>query len=70
MQNSIWQNKISFHGKKSKQTAYRRNIAVVQSLSHVRLFATPWNAAHQVFSVNHYIPEFFQIHVPWVSYAN
>ena len=30
---------------------------VVQSLSHVRLFATPWTAARQAFCVHHHLPE-------------
>ena len=34
----------------------------VQLLSHVRLFVTPWTAAHQA-SVLHYLPELVQIHV-------
>ena len=41
---------------------------VVQSLSRVRLFATPWTAACQV-SVFHHFPEFAQTHVHWVSDA-
>ena len=31
---------------------------VVQSLSHVQLFATPWTAAHQAPYLPHYLPEF------------
>ena len=30
-----------------KSPPYRGTVAVVQSLSHVQLFATPWTAAHQ-----------------------
>ena len=37
-------------------------IVVVQSPSHVQLFATPWTAAHQA-SPYHYLPESAQIHV-------
>ena len=37
-------------------------MVVVQSLSHVQLFATPWTAAHQA-SPSHYLPESAQIHV-------
>ena len=40
----------------------------VQSLSHVRLFATPWIAACQV-PVHHQLPEFTQTHVHRVSDA-
>ena len=36
---------VNFWGKKSHLGVL---IVVVQSLSHVRLFATPWTAAHQV----------------------
>ena len=39
---------------------------VVQSLSHVQLFATLWTAA---FPVLHYLPEFAQIHVHWADDA-
>ena len=43
---------------------------VVQLLSHVWLFVIPWTAAHQASSVLHYLPEFAQIHVYWISDAN
>ena len=39
-----------------------RVVVVVQSLSHVQLFVTPWTAAHQA-SVLHYLPEFAQTQV-------
>ena len=35
----------------------------VQSLSHVRLFATPWTAALQASLVHHQLPELTQTHV-------
>ena len=35
----------------------------VQSLSRVRLFATPWTAACQASSVHHQLPEFTQTHI-------
>ena len=38
---------------------------VVQSLSHARLFVTPWTAASQV--VLHYLQEFAQTHIHWVT---
>ena len=41
----------------------------VQSLSHVRLFATPWIAACQASLVQHQLPEFTQTHVHRVSDA-
>ena len=41
----------------------------VQSLSCVRLFVTPWSAAHQGFPVLHCLLEFAQIHVHWVMQA-
>ena len=41
-------------------------IVVVQSLSPIQLFATPWIPG---FPVLHCLPEFAQIHVHWVSYA-
>ena len=43
---------------------------VVQSLSHVWLFETPWSACSTPgFSVLHHLPEFAQTHVHWVSEA-
>ena len=41
----------------------------VQSLSHVRLFATPWTAAHSTLGlpVHHQLLEFTQTHVHWVG---
>ena len=36
---------------------------VVQSLSCVQIFATPWTVAQPGSSVLHYLPEFAQIHV-------
>ena len=39
---------------------------VVQLLSCAPFFATPWTPAHQAL-VLHYLPEFAQIHVHWVS---
>ena len=41
----------------------------VQSLSHVRLFVTPWTAVHQASPVHHQLLEFTQTHVHWVSDA-
>ena len=40
---------------------------VVQSLSRVWLFASPWTAACLKFPVLHYLPQIAQIHVHWVS---
>ena len=37
----------------------------VQSLSHVRLFATPWTAAPQASLCHHQFLEFTQTHVHW-----
>ena len=42
---------------------------VVQSLGHVRLFATPWTTAMPGLPVLHCPPEFDQIHVHWVGDA-
>ena len=41
----------------------------VQSLSRVRLFATPWIAARQASLFHHQLPEFTQIHIHRVSDA-
>ena len=42
--------------------------AVVQPLSCVRLFTTPWTAEHRA-SLSLSLPEFAQVHVHWVSDA-
>ena len=42
---------------------------VVQSLSRVRLFSTPWDCSIPGFPVLHHLPEFAQTHVQWVSDA-
>ena len=46
---SLWQNSTPIYDKNSPESRHRRCIvvAVVQSLSHVRLFVTPWIAACQ-----------------------
>ena len=44
-------------------------VSSVQSLSHVRLFVTPWIAAHQPSLSHHRVPEFTQTHVHWVADA-
>ena len=41
----------------------------VQSLSHVRLFATSWTAARHCLPVHHQLPEFTQTHIHWVGDA-
>ena len=41
----------------------------VQSLSHVRLFATPWNCSTPGLPVHHQLPQFTQTHVHRVSDA-
>ena len=43
-------------------------VVVVQSLSCVWLFVTPWTAAHQA-SLLPYLPEFARVHVHWVNDA-
>ena len=43
-------------------------VLVVQSLSPIRLFATPWISAHQAF-LSYYLLEFPQTHVHWVDDA-
>ena len=50
-----------------KGPVYNHSLFVVQSLSCVWLFATPWTVAG--FSVLHHLPEFTQTHVRWVSDA-
>ena len=41
----------------------------VQSLSHVWLFATPWNCSTPDFPVHHHLPELAQAHVHWIGDA-
>ena len=48
---------------KSSWETFDLYFVVVQSLSHVRLFETPWTAAHQASFVHHQLPEFTQTHV-------
>ena len=55
--------------RKARTISYLYFWAVVQSLSHVWLFATSWTAARQAFPVLHCVPEFAQTHVHWVSDA-
>ena len=42
---------------------------VVQLLSHVQLFMTPWTAACQASVFLYYLPEFAQTHIHWVKDA-
>ena len=44
-------------------------LSSAQSLSRVRLFATPWTAARPGLPVHHQLPEFTQTHVRWVGDA-
>ena len=43
--------------------------SLVQSLSHVRLFATPMDCSMPGLLVHHQLPEFTHIHVHWVHDA-
>ena len=38
-------------------------VVIVQSLSHIRLFVTPWTAACQASFVLHHLPELTQTHI-------
>ena len=40
---------------------------VIQSLNRVQLFVTPLIAAYSGFSLHHYLPEFHETHIQWVS---
>ena len=44
-------------------------LVIVQSLSCIRLFVTPWTATFQASLVLHCFPEFAQCHVHWISEA-
>ena len=46
-----------------------KTIFVVQSLHHVRLFATPMDCSTPGFPVIHYLLKFAQTHVHLVNYA-
>ena len=47
-----------------------RVFVVVQSLSHVILFATPWTAAHQAsLPLTYHLPKFTQVHVHCIGDA-
>ena len=59
---------MTWYNHSYKGEIFSKYIVVVQSLSHVRLIATPWTAACQV-SVLHPLPELTQTHVHWVGYA-
>ena len=50
------------------RTQYVIYLVVVQSLNHIRLFATPWTAATRLFYPSR-SPEFAQIHVFWAGDA-
>ena len=50
-------------------TLFSWPFAVIQLLSHVRLFVTPWTASTPGFPVLHYLSEFAQVHVHWVGDA-
>ena len=54
-------------GKEDLVLIYNEIFSSVQSLSHVRLFATPWAAAR--LTVYHQHLDFTQIHVHWVGDA-
>jgi len=53
---------------KAQEHQVHHGASSVQSLSHVRLFATPWTAACQV-SLPIQLPELTQTHVHWVNDA-
>ena len=59
---------MTWYNHSYKGEIFSKYIVVVQSLSRVRLIATPWTATCQV-SVLHPLPELTQTHVHWVSYA-
>ena len=54
---------------KNQRAPPATEVVIVQSLSHVQLFATLWTAAHQA-SLSFTIPEFAQTHVHWVIDAS
>ena len=45
------------------------SVSSVQSLSHARLFPTPWTTATPGLPVHHQLPQFTQTHVHWISDA-
>ena len=49
---------------------HNESISLVQSISHVQLFVTPWTAARLGFPIHHQLLELTQTHVHWVSDDN
>ena len=54
--------------KKKKKKNIELPLVVVQSISHVQLFATPKNFSTPGFPVLHYLPKIAQIHDHWLSW--
>ena len=63
---SVWEWKKAHADNERRKNA---RIFVFQSLSHVRLFATPWTAACQASLSPSPSPELAQTHVHWISDA-
>ena len=54
---------------KPLEARLKEPVVVIQSLSHIWLFAALWTAALPSFPVLHHLPEFAQIRVHWNSDA-
>ena len=58
---------FSFKGLYETNKKAKMTFAVVQSLSHVWLFATPWTTYSMPgFPVLHHLPELTQTHIHWI----
>ena len=57
------------HPRMRKRENHMGGKIVVQLLSRVQLFATPWTQSIPGFPVLHYLPEFARTHVHWVDDA-
>ena len=62
----MWWNVLG--GKSLAEWEWITDAVVVQSISHVQLFETPWTAGHRLPHCSH-LPEFAQIRVHWVGDA-
>ena len=51
----------------TKHLVQGSSFVVVQSLNHVRLFATPLDCSKANFPLLHYLPEFAHTHIYWVG---
>ena len=56
-------------GEEEEENGNANPLVVVQLPGCVRVFETPWSAAHQASSISHHLPEFAQVHIHCISDA-